>query len=126
MQLPYMYLNRYKRMNYKGNNLFGYTVTFSDGVATKGADRSISKNGLTLKKSGNVILPLSDDNKTFIAYSEKGYDGKWNMPDAEFKKAKVYNITAEGNEYISDVAVDNKTISLKLKAGQAIVIVSTE
>ena len=126
MQLPYMYLNRYKRKSYKGNNLFGYTVTFSDGVTTKGADKSITKNGLTLKKGNNVILPLSDDNKTYIAYSEKGYDGKWNMPDAEFKKAKVYNITADGNKYISDITVDNKSISMKLEAGQAVAIVSAE
>ena len=126
MQLPYMYLNRYKRMSYKGNNLFGYTVTFSAGITTKGADKSITKNGLTLKKGNNVILPLSDDNKTFIAYSEKGYDGKLNMPDAEFKKANVYNITAEGNQYICDATIDNNTISLKLKAGQAVAIVSAE
>ena len=79
MQLPYMYLNRYKRVSYKGNSLLGYTVTFSDGVTSKGADKSISKNGVVLKKGDNVILPLTDDNNTFIAYSDKGKKGEWSV-----------------------------------------------
>ena len=126
MQLPYMYLNRYKRVSYKGNGLFGYTVTFSNGVVSKGSDKSISKNGLTLKKGCDIILPLNEDNKLFIAYTEKGYDGKWNMPDAEFTRARVYNITADGNEYAFDVTVESKTVEMKLKAGQAVVIEGIE
>lgn len=40
---------------------------------------------------------------------ENGRKGEWNLPDAEFTNAKVYNITADGNEYICDVIVtDNK------------------
>ena len=122
LQLPYMYLNRYKRISYTGNRIFGYTVTFSDNVVSKGADKSVSKNGILLKKGNDVILPLSDDNKIFIAYSEKGRDGEWNMPDAEFKKAKIFDITADGNKYIADIEVKDKKIHLTLKAGQAVVI----
>ena len=50
-------------------------------------------NGIVLKTGNDVILPLTDDNKTFVAYSENGKNGEWNIPDAEFDKAKVYNIT---------------------------------
>ena len=108
--------------SYKGNSRFGYTVTFSDSVISKAADRSITKNGIVLKKGNDVILPLTDDNKIFIAYSENGCDGKWSIPDAEFAKAEIYNITVDGNEHISDVTIENKTISMKLNAGQAVVI----
>ncbi len=119
MQVPYTYLNRYKRLGYTGDNEEGYVVTFSDGVETCGNDLSITKNGIELKKGYDVILPLTEDNKTFIAYSENGKDGEWNVPDAEFDKASVYNITADGNEYICDVMVEDKKILLNLTAGQA-------
>ncbi len=124
MQVPYTYLNRYKRLSYTGNGEDGYVVTFSDGVETCGNTLSITKNGIELKKGYDVILPLTEDNKTFIAYSENGKDGEWNVPDAEFHKAKVYNITADGNEYIFDVTVKDKKISLNLKAGQAVAVIA--
>ena len=85
---------------------------------------SITKNGIELKNGYDVILPLTDDNKIFIAYSENGKDGDWNIPDAVFDKAKVYNISAEGNEYLFDAAVKDKKISLDLKANQAVAIIA--
>ena len=124
MQVPYTYLNRYKRLSYTGNDEEGYTVTFSDGVETCGNELSITRNGIELKKGYDVILPLTEDNKTFIAYSENGTDGERNIPDAEFDKAKVYNITADGNEYLCDVTVENKKISLSLTAGQAVAVIA--
>ena len=75
------------------------------------------KNGIVIKKGDDIILPLTADNKIFVAYSENGFDGKWNMSDADFTKAEMYNITADGNEHITDVTIDNKT-----NAGQAVVI----
>ena len=122
MQLPFTYLNRYRRMSYKGNKLTGYTVSLSEGVESVGKSKSISKNGIELKKGNDLILPLTEDNKIFIAYSEKGKDGEWNIPDAEFEKASVYNITADGNEYIGDVIVTDKKITLSLKPGQAVAV----
>ena len=124
MQVPYTYLNRYKRLSYTGNDEEGYTVTFSDGVETCGNELSITRNGIELKKGYDVILPLTEDNKTYIAYSENGKNGEWNVPDAEFDKAKVYNITADGNEYLCDVTVENKKISLSLIAGQAVAVIA--
>ena len=124
MQVPYTYLNRYKRLGYTGNEEEGYVVTFSDGVETCGNDLSITKNGIELKKGYDVILPWTEDNRIFIAYSENGKDGEWNIPDAGFEKAKVYNITADGNEYLYDVTVEDKKISLNLRAGQAVAVIA--
>ncbi len=124
--LPYVYLNRYKRLSYTENPDAEYekkyTVFFSDGVVSRAADRSIAKNDMVLKTENDVILPLTEDNKTFVAYSENGRNGMWNVPDADFVQADVYNITADGNEYIGDVSVADKKICLDLKAGQAVVI----
>lgn len=119
--VPYIYLNRYKRLSYKEDD-GNYIVSFSDGVESTGKTKSITKNGVVLKQGNDVILPLTEDNKVFVAYSESGKDGEWNIPDAEFKKASVYNITADGNEYIGDVSVTDEKISLSLKAGQAAAI----
>ena len=69
-------------------------------------------------------MPLTEDNKTFIAYSDNGKGGEWNVPDADFDKAKVYNITADGNEYFCDVTVKDKKIQLNLNAGQAVAIIA--
>ena len=44
------------------------------------------------------------------------------MPDADFIKASVYNVTPNGNEFICDVDISDKRISLDVLAGQAVVI----
>lgn len=119
--IPYIYLNRYKRLSYKEDD-GNYIVSFSDGVESTGKTKSITKNGVVLKKGNDVILPLTEDNRIFVAYSENGKDGQWNIPDAAFEKAGVYNITENGNEYIGDVTVTDKKIPLKLSAGQAVAI----
>lgn len=123
--IPYVYLNRYKRLSYvedEGN----YIVSFSDGVESTGKTKTITKNGIVLKSGNDVILPLNEENRIFIAYSENGKDGEWNIPDAVFEKAKVYNVTENGDEFIGDVTVADKKISLSLKAGQAVVIKAQE
>jgi hypothetical protein len=119
--IPYIYLNRHKRLSYKEDD-GNYIVSFSGVVESTGKTKSITKNGALLKQGNDVILPLTEDNKIFIAYSESGKDGEWNIPDAEFEKASIYNITADGNEYIGDVTVTDKKIPISLKAGQAVTI----
>ena len=124
--VPYVYLNRYQRLSYTENPEAEYekkyTVQFSDGVVSCAEDVSITKNGIVLKKGNDVILPLTEDNKTFIAYSENGKSGGWNVPDAAFAAADVYEITAEGNRFIGKTDVCDGQIELNLAAGQAVAI----
>lgn len=119
--IPYIYLNRYKRLSYIEDE-DNYIVSFSDGVESRGKTKTITKNGIVLKAGDDVILPLTEDNKTYVAYSSDGKTGEWYIPDADFIKAKVYNITADGNEFIEDIIVEDKKITLSLRAGQAVVI----
>ena len=60
------------------------------------------------------------DNAAFITK----WKGHFIDEDSTYKdeKASVYNITAEGNEYIGDVSVTDKKISLSIKAGQTAAI----
>ena len=126
--VPYVYLNRYNRLRYKTDESAAeeerFTVYFSDGVVSRGADRSISKNGIELKRENDVILPLTDDNRTFIAYSETGRSGRWNVPDAAFAEGVVYQITPQGNRFLCRVKVTDGQIALDLAAGQAVAIVA--
>ena len=126
LQLPYMYLNRYKRLSFtedpEAEKTKRYTVSFSGGVVSRGADGSVSKNGIVLKKGNDVILPLTDDNRIFIAYSEAGRSGLWNVLDAPFTAADVYEITAQGDRFIRRAEVTGGRIELDLKAGEAVAI----
>lgn len=120
-QLPYMYLNRYKRMSIE-KTLEGYTAYFADDVVSCGSDCSITKNGTVLKRGNNGILPLDDDNRIYIAYSETGCSGKWYMPDADFEKAEIFEMTAGGNRPLGECDIIGGAVELDVKAGQALVL----
>ena len=119
--VPYIYLNRYKRLSYKEDEE-NFVVSFSDGVESIGKTKTITKNGIVLKCGNDVILPLTEDNKIFVAYSENGRNGEWNIPDADYTNAKVYNITVDGNEFICDTTIADKKIQLSLEPGQAVAV----
>lgn len=121
LQLPYFYLNRYNRLELKKNG-DGYTVAFSDGVVSNGPKSEISKSGLCLKSGDDLILPLDDSNTVFIAYSKNGKNGFMNIPDADFDKAFVSQITVNGNIPLGDVEITQGKISLDIQPGQALVI----
>ena len=124
--LPYVYLNRYQRLRFEEDPSAEpedrYTVYFSGGVVSRAADRSIRKNGVTLKQGGDVLLPLDETDTVFIAYSDDGKTGEWNIPDAAFETADVYEITAEGNVPRGEAAVRDGKIGLTVKPGQALAI----
>ncbi len=121
-QLPYFYLNRLKRERLEKGEDGAYTAYFSDGVESRGSDRSVWKNGVPLKQEGDVILPLTEDNLLFAAYSENGRSGFWHMPDAAFEEADVFEITDRGNRYLFSVRLENGGASFALKPGQAAAI----
>ena len=121
-QLPYLYLNRYGRTALTKEADGSFRAVFTDGVESTGADRAIRKNGIVLKEGGDVILPLTEDNRVFVAYSENGRSGRWNMPDAAFAEAAVSDITPDGNRFLFSRPVTGGGIELALGPGEAVVI----
>ena len=121
-QVPYQYLNRYERKSIEQLEDGSYIGYWSDSIVSYGKDLKIEKNGIVLKDKNDVILPLTEDNKTFVAYSEEGKNGEWNMPDAEFSKAAIYEITENGNIFIENKEITDKKICLDIKPGQALAI----
>ena len=121
-QVPYLYLNRYNRLMVESLSGGGYQVIHSDGVVSNGRERSITKNGVVLKQGCDVILPVTEDNKLFVAYSDAGRAGKWNMPDAAFTNGEIYEITANGNQDLGVCEIIDGAVEMDVKAGQGIVI----
>ena len=85
-------------------------------------DKTKASLGGDIKAGGDVILPLTEDNRTFVAYSEGGSSGCRNVPDAAFGEASVWEISPEGNRYLETVPVRNGTVRLDVKPGQALVL----
>ena len=121
-QVPYFYLNRYRRLSLDALPEGSYQATLSDGVVSNGYTHTITKNGIPLKQGNDVILPLTEDNRLFIAYSDDGRAGKWYVPDANFTEGAVYEITADGNMYLGACRVIDGAVEWEIQAGQAIVI----
>ena len=125
LQLPYFYLNRFKRLELITED-DGYIVKFSGGIVSNGIKSEITKNGIVLKSGGDVILPLDRENTMFIAFSENGKAGEWNIPDAAFNKAEISEITINGNISKGETAVTDGKINLDIAPGQAFVIKKTD
>ena len=125
LQLPYFYLNRYDRLRYEesGGN---YKVYFSGNIISDGETGTITKDGVVLKQGGDVLQPLDRECETFIAYSENGKSGEWNIPDAGFENCEIFEITPDGDGYLGDAQIKNGKISLNVKPGQALAIKEVE
>lgn len=121
LQLPYFYLNRHERLELKELD-GGYIVNFSDGIVSDGIKSEISKDGIILKSCDDVILPLNEENTVFIAYSKDGKNGFWNIPDAQFEKADISEITISGNKPAGKAVIEGGKIKLDIKPGRAYVI----
>lgn len=123
LQVPYTYLNRYQRLRYEQDSETGrYRAWFSEGVESNGKGKIVTKNGIVLKKGDDLLLPLTEDDRTFIAFSTDGRSGLWNIPDAKFSKARVSRVTPDGNEVLFERDIVDGQIALSLGKFEAFVI----
>ena len=123
--VPYVYLNRYQRLRFEEDPALEdgrYTVCFSGGVVSCGKDQSITKNGAVLKRGGDVLLPLDETNEVFIAYSENGKAGVWEIPDAAFPDADVFEITPDGNVPRGSAEIRDGKVQLTVLPGQGLAL----
>ncbi len=120
-QLPYFYLNRHKRLSIEKSGK-DYTAYFSGGVISDGKTLSITENGIKVKDGDNVLLPLDEENRTFIAYSENGKAGEWNIPGAAPGKAEIFEITPDGNVPLGIAEIKRGKINLDVKPCRALAV----
>ena len=121
LQLPYFYLNRLERQTLHADG-DGWRVTFSGGVESRGESGRITKNGAVLKDGTDVLLPLDEDCRTFIAYSENGKSGDWAIPDAAFTCADLWQITPDDNVPLGKAQIQDGRIHLSVQPGQALAL----
>ena len=119
MQLPYFYLNRQRRLSIEPDG-DGWIASFSDGVRSIGRSARIEKDGKLLKDGTDVLLPLSADNRTFMAYSEKGKKGEWDIPDAAFTDARIFRVTLEGSVPAGEARINGGRITLECAPGETL------
>lgn len=130
-QLPYLYINRFKRLALETDETAEdrngrLILRLSDGVICRGRHASIERNGVTLKWKDDVLLPLGDRKDCFVAYSANGRQGPWQIPDAEFVTATLHEITIYGNRLIGKAEILDGVITLSVRPGQAILITKAE
>ena len=94
----------------------------SDGVVSDGRHGRITKNGALLKDGGDVLLPLDEENTVFIAYSENGRSGEWDVPDAAFTRARVAELTPDGPVDLGEAAVSDGRVRLDVKPGRMLLL----
>lgn len=114
------FLNTHKRLsiNGRGNNL---SCMFADNIISYSKGRKITQNNRTIKDGDTLFLPFIHKEKQYIAYSEKGVRRVWDVFE-NVTKAKIYQITENGNKIIKEVNILNNKIELLIKAKTALLI----
>ncbi|MBE6597812.1 MAG: hypothetical protein E7638_00030 [Ruminococcaceae bacterium] len=121
IQLPYFYLCDHKREGIE-NDESGKTAFFSDGIISRSADETISKNGITLKDAHSVLLPLTIRPDIYVFYSDNGFNGSREITECTFTRAKVSKITSGGIEPLYETTITDGRISLRANARDALLI----
>lgn len=122
LQVPYFYLNRFDRLSAEKRDDGTYKAEFGGGVISDGGAKTIVRNGVTLKDGGDVCLPLTEDDRSYVIYSENGKSGVWQMPDARFEYAETYDLGVSENKPLGKVRFTDQSVRLDVKPGQAILL----
>lgn len=120
-QVPCHFLNSHKRLaiNGSGNNL---SCQFADNIISYAKGEKISRDNKIIKDGNTLFLPFVHKEKQYIAYSEKGDFRTWDIFENNITKAKIYQITENGNQFIKEVDISNNKIELLIKAKTALLI----
>jgi hypothetical protein len=129
--LPWYYLNRLQRLEYREDEDGRREVRFSDGVVVSrlSSDNfTIARNGKLLQRNGDVFIPaLWIKEPAVVAYSADGYAAQtWDLPD-EWKAthADIYKITTDGLQLLQQkVPVTKRRITLSQTPDEAAVVVA--
>lgn len=120
IQVPYHFLCTHKRLAIKG---FGINerCEFSDGVISYNKGRRITQNGNLIKDGDTLFLPLVQKENQYFAYSKIGDARFWNI-NTDSKKANIYRVTPNSNEFIKEENISNGKIMLKINSGEGLLI----
>lgn len=117
--LPFMLYNTRKLEKYDSE---AKTATYSGGLVADAANRTLTENGRLLRRGDDLLIaPVWTAGKELIAYSADGYEGReWTLPRdwKGVRKADVYTVTPDGDEFSTTVPVKGGRITLSVPAGK--------
>lgn len=120
-QIPCHFLNAHKRLsiNGVGSNL---SCMFSSNIISYSKGEKITRNNKIIKDGDTLFLPFVHNKKQYIAYSKKGDFRAWDVFENNISKAKIYQITENGNQFIKEVNITGNKIELLIKPKTALLI----
>lgn len=119
-QVPFHFLCTHRRLALKGH-FMGERCIFSDGITTYRRRCRIDCNGETIKYENELFIPYIHERGSYVAYSEKGFEGKRTVALGS-GTAAVLEITPDGLKEIETAAIRDSQIKLKIKPRQALLI----
>ena len=83
------------------------------------------QNDIVWPQHNDIFLPVLWLKETIVCYSEKGYENKkWKLPArwSNAKQLSISSLSIHGKKFIKNILVNEREITLSLKAGEAVVI----
>ena len=114
INVPFFYLGTKTKKNYKESKK-GVVVEFSDKIVSDGVKKQICKDGKIIKDKDFVCLPIFWRENGYVAYSEKSQLATLFITG---ETAKVYEITHNGIEFISENPIVDGKIELFTENGK--------
>jgi hypothetical protein len=123
--LQYAYLNQLQRLKVVRTDR-NRTAYFSENVKVSLADSTLQENGRLLRTGNTVFFPVTwNNNSSFAAYSEKGGQFSWQLPETwkSVKKADIYSVTRKELKKTGQAGINNNLLELNLEPGKPLVII---
>lgn len=121
VQVPYHFLCEHRRLAIKGFGISERCI-FSDGIISYNKGRRIIQNGECLKDGDTLCLPFVHKKDCRFAYSKRGDRRIWNLQSRQYKSAKIFQITEQGNAFLKEQAISGGRLPLAIEPGQALLI----
>jgi hypothetical protein len=121
INIPYFYLNTLQKKKLAGHGK-KLRMVYKDGTVSYLREQKISKNGVVMKVEDDLLLPLTFKENTYIAYSTNGCKRVWQLPMTGCQSAKLYNISAEGLNFVGETAIEYGRILLDVAPKQGLMV----
>ena len=109
LNIPYFYLNNFKRLSLKGIGIFRRLV-HNQGVVSSIINQKIVQDYKILKKYNSVCMPIYWKENSYVIYNG---DNSLSEYYIKGNKAKVYEVSKEGQTYCGECAILNDKLDFK-------------
>ncbi|AHH95510.1 endo-alpha-N-acetylgalactosaminidase family protein [Kutzneria albida] len=126
VDLPTKYLQGFPIQKWTANNIqLGQSVS----VSTASGARQISKDGHLVLNGGSYLLPWDQQAETKLYHwNPTGGSTTWTLPAKWGNKSsvKLYKLTDTGRQFVSDLPVSNRQVTINAAANTPYVVYPTD